>query len=212
MKPSLLTFSFLLLFVFSLAFSTLVDEQVIVDTNGNPIFPGGRYYLMPPIFGAAGGGVKLGHDTESSTCPVAVFQDYSEVVNGLQVKFIIPGISPGIIFTGTTLNISFVEKPECVESSIWAIVAGWPAWIGIGGDEDHQESEILTGKFNIQKHGLGYKFVFCPTYTIPPGSCYNIVKIDDVNGRRLILPMDDVSAPIEFVLFDAGDVTRNSVV
>ncbi|MCI72517.1 kunitz-type trypsin inhibitor-like 2 protein, partial [Trifolium medium] len=54
---SSLTLSFLL-FVFitnlSLAFSNDDVEQVL-DINGNAIFPGGEYYILPALRGPGGG-------------------------------------------------------------------------------------------------------------------------------------------------------------
>ena len=80
-----------------LAFS---DVEQVVDVNGNPIFPGFTYYILPAIRGPPGGGLKLGQ-TGNSQCALTVLQDYIEVFRGIPVKFTIPGVSPGIIFTGT---------------------------------------------------------------------------------------------------------------
>lgn len=112
MKPVLLlTLSFLPLFAFltnlPLAFSN--DVELVLDTNGNQIFPGLTYYILPAIVGPPGGGLKLGQ-TGESTCPTTVLQDRSEVFRGIPVKFKIPGISPDIIFTGThQLFISIIN-------------------------------------------------------------------------------------------------------
>ncbi|KAJ1431303.1 Proteinase inhibitor I3, Kunitz legume [Sesbania bispinosa] len=116
----LLTLSFLL-FAFTidlpLAFSQENIEQV-KDIDGNPIFPGGRFYIVSAIRGAGGGGVTTLGQTGDSTCPVTVVQERFDVMKGLLVKLKIPGISPGIIFTNiTNMDTVFEEKPECVESS-----------------------------------------------------------------------------------------------
>ncbi|NP_001266050.1 kunitz-type trypsin inhibitor-like 2 protein-like precursor [Cicer arietinum] len=190
MKQSF-TLSFLL-FVFllnlSLAFSNEDVEQVL-DINGNPIFPGGKYYILPAIRGPPGGGVRL-DKTGDSECPVTVLQDYKEVINGLPVKFVIPGISPGIIFTGTPIEIEFTKKPNCAESSKWLIFVDDTidkACIGIGGPENYSGKQTLSGTFNIQKYGsgFGYKLGFCVK-----GSpiCLDIGRYDnDEGGRRLNL-------------------------
>ncbi|XP_061351734.1 kunitz-type trypsin inhibitor-like 1 protein [Gastrolobium bilobum] len=200
MKPASLTlFFFLFALITNLPLAFSQAEQV-TDTNGNPIFPSGRFYILPAIFGAAGGGVRLGQ-TGNSNCSVTVLQDYSEVINGLPVKFSIPGVSTGIIFTGTPLDIAFEEKPECAESSKWVVVVDdFPReWVGIGGVEDHLGKQILNGTFNIQKYDLGYKLVFCPTIT---DVCSDIGRYDDENGRRLILITDD-DDPFQIVFLDA---------
>jgi len=100
MKPTqALALSFLLpLLAFPSAFSN--DVEQVVDVNGNPIFPGLTYYIIPAIRGPPGGGLKLAQ-TGNSHCPLTVLQDYSEVFRGFPVRFTIPGISPGLIFTGT---------------------------------------------------------------------------------------------------------------
>ncbi|RDX78593.1 Kunitz-type trypsin inhibitor-like 2 protein, partial [Mucuna pruriens] len=178
MKPALF---FTLLFLF-LAFTTNLPlalsqgvEQVL-DTNGNPIFPAGRYFILPAIFGAAGGGVRLG-ETDNSTCPVTVLQDYSEVVRGDAVKFTIPGISPGIIFTGTQLDIAFEENPECATSTKWVVVVDdFPGeWVGIGGAGNHPGKQIITGRYDDEK---GRRLI------LTNGDPYQVVFVDaDATGR-----------------------------
>ncbi|KEH26638.1 putative proteinase inhibitor I3, Kunitz legume [Medicago truncatula] len=180
MKPTFLTLSlilFALTICFSLAFAQ-VSEQVF-DTNGNPIFPGGTFYIMPSIFGAAGGGLRLGK-TKNSKCPLTVLQDYSEVVNGLPVKFTRLEAGHDIISTNTALDIAFTTKPDCAESSKWVLVDDFNKltgpWVGIGGTEDNED------------------------ITAPPGACYDIGRHDDFTGRLLVLANND---PYEVVFVDA---------
>ncbi|RDY09568.1 Kunitz-type trypsin inhibitor-like 2 protein, partial [Mucuna pruriens] len=207
MKPVLLlTLSFLPLFAFltnlPLAFSD--DVEQVLDIKGNPIFPGGTYYIVPAIRGPPGGGVRLGK-TGNSKCPVTVLQDYSELVNGLPVKFTIPGISPGIIFTGTTLEIEFAEKPWCAESSKWVVFVDneiQKACVGIGGPQGHPGQQTFGGTFHIQKYGFGYKLVFCITGS---PTCLDIGKFDaqrGEGGRRLNLTEHE---PFEVVFIEASD-------
>jgi len=68
MKPTLLTLSFLL---FSFTYFPLAFTELVKDTDGNALFPGGKYYILPATdkFGA-GGGVRLG---ETSDCPVPMW-------------------------------------------------------------------------------------------------------------------------------------------
>ena len=65
---------------FPLAFSSNDVEQVLdsLDVNGNPIFLGGKYYILLAIVSPPRGGVKPGK-TGNSRCPVTVLQDYLEV-------------------------------------------------------------------------------------------------------------------------------------
>nr|BBO25484.1 Kunitz-type protease inhibitor [Apios americana] len=199
MKVSLLlTLSFFL----PLAFSD--DVEQVKDINGKPIFPGGTYYIMPAIMGPPGGGVRLGQ-TGNSECPLTVLQNYAEVDFGLQVKFKIPGISPGIIFTGTQLEIEFAEKPRCAESSKWSVFVDneiQKACVGIGGPEGHPGQQTFSGTFHIEKHRLGYKLVFCMTGS---PTCLDIGRFDankGEGGRRLNLTEHE---PFEVVFVDASN-------
>ncbi|XP_057443435.1 kunitz-type trypsin inhibitor-like 2 protein [Lotus japonicus] len=182
MKPAimLLTLSFLL-FAFittadiPLAFSE--DAEQVLDTFGNPLTPGGRYFIMPGIRDSSGGGPRPGI-CGNQTCPVDVL-DYSDPMKSMAVKFTIAAdVSTVIIFTGTPLDIAF-EKPECAAgSSKWVVVGNdFPGvWVGIGGSEDHPGNEITSGSFKIEKDGFCYKLVFCPTSVprLPPGVCVDV--------------------------------------
>lgn len=190
---SSLTFSFLIfVFItnFSLTFSINFVEQVL-DVNGNPIFPGGKYYILPAIRGPAGGGLRLAK-TGNSECDVTVLQDYHEVINGVPVKFSIPGISPGIIFTGTSIEIEFTKRPNCAESSKWLIFVDdviQKACVGIGGPENYPDFKTLSGTFNIEKHEseFGYRLGYCVKDS---PTCLDIGRSDgneDEGGSRLNL-------------------------
>jgi hypothetical protein len=111
-----------------------------------------------------------------------------------------------LITTDKPLGIEFVEKPECAESSKWVVVEDddFPLpYVGIGGIEDNKGKRIINGSFKIVQHGFGYKIVFCPRFTTPPGLCFDIGRSDDENGRRLILT---VLAPFEI----AFEITNNN--
>ncbi|PNX76205.1 kunitz-type trypsin inhibitor-like 2 protein [Trifolium pratense] len=172
MKPVLsFTFSFFLFVLIanlSLALSNDAVEPVL-DVTGNPIFPGGKYYIFPVSHDddTYGGGLRLGK-TGDSECEVTVLQDDNIVIDSIPVKFSIPGpeISPGIIFTGTPIEIEFTKKPSCVESSKWLIFVDdviEKACIGIGGPENYPHFKTVNGTFHIEKHesGFGYKLAYC---------------------------------------------------
>nr|QIJ55473.1 kunitz-type trypsin inhibitor-like protein 2 protein [Cajanus platycarpus] len=202
----LLTLSFLPLFAFFTNLPLVLSDEVeqVVDINDNPIFPGSTYYIIPAIRGPAGGGVKLGL-TSNTNCPVTVLQDFSEVVRGLPVRFKIPGISPGIIFTGTPLEIEFARKPGCTESSKWVVFVDneiQKACVGIGGPKDHPGQQTMSGTFHIQKYKFGYKLVFCVNGT---STCLDIGRFDANNGesgRRLNLTEHEA---FDLVFVEASD-------
>jgi hypothetical protein len=187
--PSFLLFSFT---YFPLAFTELVK-----DTEGNALFPGGKYYILPAISKGAGGGVKL---AERSYCPVPVLQEFSEVDNGLPVHFSVIGQTIGYISTDNLLEIAFHhKKPDCAESPKWVLaVDGFPSpSIGIGYIDPFQ------GNFKIAKNGnFGYKLQYCPLFSIPPGRCTDIGRRNDEDGRRLV-PTDENIEPFGVVFVHA---------
>ena len=174
-----------------LAFSDVSEK--VVDSQGRPVSPAAKYYILAFYSGPTGGGVAAGQGG-NSTCHVTVLQTPDESDRGQAVKFSTRGRSSGAIFTEKPLDIAFVEKPSCASSSKWVVVSDdFPEkWVGIGGAEDHPGKKLMSGTFNIQKFDEGYKLVFCATTTTTvttttTTTCYNIGRRDDVKGRRLVL-------------------------
>lgn len=197
MKSTLLTFSLLL---FSFTYFPLAFTETIEDINGNPVFPGSKYYILPLISKGGGGGLKLGK-TGDSECPVTVLQDFSEVVRGFPVRFIIR-VRRGVIFTTDEVDIEFVKKPKCAESAKWVLAHDdFPtSWVGIGDNID-----AFQGKFKIETLGSGsgaYKLVYCPLFSAPPGACSDIGRYRDENGWRLVPTEND---PFRVVFIDATE-------
>ncbi|XP_015966026.1 kunitz-type trypsin inhibitor-like 2 protein [Arachis duranensis] len=195
-----------LFFAFPLAFA-----QQVLDSNGNPIFPGREYYILPAIFGPPGGGVKLA-TTGNSKCPVTVLQDYSEVVNGISVKFTIPGVSTLEIYEGTPLEIEFTKKPKCADSSKWIIFVDneiAKACVGIGGPEDHPGQQTFPGTFSIKKYKFGYKLVFCVAGS---PTCLDIGRFDNGEGGRRLNLTEGEAFDIVFVESSSYNNVIRSVV
>jgi hypothetical protein len=220
MKPILsLTFSFFLFVLItnlSLALSNEAVEQVL-DSLGNPIFPGGKYYIFPVSHDETyGGGLRLAK-TGDSKCEVTALQDDNIVIESIPVKFSIPGISPGIIFTGTPIEIEFTKKPSCVESSKWLIFVDdviQKACVGIGGPENYPHFKTLNdGRFYIEKHesGFGYKLGYCVKDS---PTCLDIGRSGNVTeegGFRLNLT-HQVAYAVEFIDVTPFEARIKSVV
>ncbi|MED6203744.1 hypothetical protein PIB30_002513 [Stylosanthes scabra] len=192
------------------------SDQQVLDTNGNPIFPGREYYILPAIRGPPGGGLKLGK-TGNSKCPVTILQDYSETHTGFPVKFTIPGTSTLEIYEDTPLEIEFIKKPECVESSKWIVFIDYvktlKACVGIGSQKDHPQGLIFHGTFKIEKYGFGYKLLFCTT---DYSACDTIGTYDNYEGgKRLTITARDHAFDIEFVdsssFYNNNNVTKSVV-
>ena len=176
MKPALLTLSFLLL-AFPLAFSN--HAQPVVDLDGNPVVPGGEYFIKPFFIGPEHPGVVALGKTGNSTCSVTV-EVYFQLYGAIPVKFI-PAVNPGELFTGTPLRIGFTKEPNCVESSKWAVFLDSDikqAYVGIGGPEDHPGQQTLYGTFSLSKstnNDRGYSLVFCSPIIVEDSPlCWNV--------------------------------------
>ncbi|KAI4338284.1 hypothetical protein L6164_016626 [Bauhinia variegata] len=158
MKTLLLALSFLLF-----AFAT--KAEVILDADGDPLLPGAQYYIYPVFFGPfIGGGLRPGKASSNSIYKTSVLKSFSTEDYGEPLKFL-PLQKIGIIKTDIKLSIEFVHTPEGVSSGKWIPVKdiGDEIWsVGIGGPQDHEGYETLTGFFKIKEAREGYKFSFLP--------------------------------------------------
>ncbi|KAJ1431307.1 Proteinase inhibitor I3, Kunitz legume [Sesbania bispinosa] len=165
MKPALLLTLSLLFYAFTtylpLAFSQEEIEQV-VDINGNPIFPGSRFYIvgLPVHFKVPG----------ISSGPRMIYTN----VTGLNIVF---EEKPECAESSNWVVVS--ERGKIFTQQ----------WVGIGGVGDHPGKNIIDGKFYIQRYSASaYKFVFCST---TGHVCSDIARFFGKN-RRLILTNDDL--------------------
>ncbi|MED6203747.1 hypothetical protein PIB30_002516 [Stylosanthes scabra] len=188
MKEALV--SLFLFFAFPLACA--LDVQVL-DSDGQPIFPGLHYYVVAST-SDMGGGIRVAK-TGNSKCPVTVIQDKNGTAYGIPSKFTIPGISTLEIFEGTPLEVKFITtKPECVKSFNWTVFVDSEIgkhYIGVGGPEDHPGQQILKGAFSFYKYKVGYKLMFCSKDSSPPCSDVRLFGSLEEDERRLILSTND---------------------
>lgn len=208
-----LFFSFTNIKPFPLA---LASEEAVTTIDGEPLVQGQDYYVVSAIWGAGGGGVKPGKIGDSSSCSYSVLQENRDVHRGTPVKFnIVNGKNSKYIFEGSTaLEIEFVRKPNCAESSIWRVAydeseSSSSPWLVIGGPKDHPDSELARGVFRIEKlNGFAYKLAFCPENSsdrISSRSCYNVGRHYDrkYGTRSLVLVKEDSENVFPVVFLNA---------
>ncbi|KAL0683350.1 hypothetical protein Bca4012_050198 [Brassica carinata] len=115
------------MFYFLLALTVLLAATAnatkpVLDTDGDFIFDG-SYYVLPAIFGAAGGGLNLA-SRGSNQCPLFVGQEISEVDRGIPVKFSNWRLKVGFVPESEKLNIKMdVKATICVQSTYWWVTA-----------------------------------------------------------------------------------------
>jgi len=158
-----------------------------------PLFQEGRYTMIPSFMGITIGRVYIGK-TGDSTCPVTVLEQDFSSERGIPVKISVPG-DPyyGDILTGEPLDIEFIRKPDCVESSKWLIFVDnviQKSCVGIGGPENYPGMQILNGTFLIRRNGGGiryiYKFVFCVNGSTTNCSDIGYYHIGEIGGRLIL--------------------------
>ncbi|KAL2334467.1 hypothetical protein Fmac_015680 [Flemingia macrophylla] len=197
MKGEQLVTLSLLLFAFPLAFS-----GEVLDAFGKPVLASGKYYILPALSGLrSGGGLSPVERDETYKCPVVVFQDLSRVKRGMPLKFSVLGKSDGIVYEGSQLEISFVDKPGCATSSnLVGVGDDFPLkWIGIGSAKDHPGKKVFNGYFKLEKQYKGYQLLFCPANVI---TCFNVARTQDQLGYRLVLTNGRYAVtPVPFQLY-----------
>ncbi|KAI9087915.1 hypothetical protein K1719_030245 [Acacia pycnantha] len=180
------TLSFLLWISLSLASAS---ENAVTDISGEPLVPGQEYYITSAIWGAGGGGVFPVKTGDLSSCEYSITQSPSDLFRGTPVKFHVVGSSTDKIYLGWTfLEIEFVKKPHCAESSKWAAAsdsASSSLYRLVIGD-----SASVSGYFQIQVvNAFSYKLVFCPgSVLVVPPTCYDIGL---GTNRNLVVEHDD---------------------
>ncbi|GAU26459.1 hypothetical protein TSUD_294250 [Trifolium subterraneum] len=183
--PTTLSFLFFALTTyFPLAFTQV--NKLVQDTDGNPLGPGYKYYIsQTTTSGQEGGGLMLGYSGTGQSCALTVLQEFCEDHDGLPVRFNVTNGGFAIFEDEFNIEIEFVNKPKCAQSSKWMVVENFDnfhtKWITIGSLEDHGgNTKFIDSVFKIKKQGKGYKFVFYSEQTT-----YDVKRFNDVNGRRL---------------------------
>ncbi|RHN51367.1 putative proteinase inhibitor I3, Kunitz legume [Medicago truncatula] len=161
-----------------------------------------RIYMGTPF----GGGFRLG-ETENSTCPFTVLQDYSNLGHGLPVK-LTPQNQPSSddpITRGLHLDIAFDYKPDCAESSKWLMVEAeneFPTpWLAIDGTGKN----VHDGWFELTRYKRsGYLIFFC----YKNDGCIYLSRKNDKNGMRLVYETDGDGDALGAVFVKDDDAAR----
>ncbi|CAH8359326.1 unnamed protein product [Eruca vesicaria subsp. sativa] len=177
----------------------------IFDTDGDVIFGGTSYYVLPRIWGPTGGGLTLAPRGENQ-CPLFIGQDPSEVNRGIPIRFSNWRSRVRFVPESANLNIKMdVRATICVQSTYWWVTAAEShfrtMFITAGAKPEHGE-DSANSFFQIKKIGdsvSGYKIAFCPE----DKACMDVgIKVDRSGVRRLVLS----STPFE-VVFEKATYT-----
>ncbi|KAK7256225.1 hypothetical protein RIF29_29663 [Crotalaria pallida] len=161
MKSTFTLFALFFLVAITTHLPSATAQDVVFDTDGNPLRSYGAYYILPVLRGS-GGGIELAQ-TGNDTCPLTVAQSHSEASFGIPITISSPIFILNII-EGIRLKLHFrdTDLPSCVPTPAnWNVkdeqaVKGWSIKVS-------DDSEKKPGWFSIQKFGHGahfYKLVF----------------------------------------------------
>ncbi|KAJ4875014.1 kunitz trypsin inhibitor 1 [Raphanus sativus] len=176
----------------------------VLDVNGDLIFGGSSYYVLPAIWGPGGGGLTLS-SLGDKQCPLYIQKEDSEVERGLPVKFSNWRLKVPFVPESENLNIEMdVAATICVQSTYWWVAPSnlpiMTFWIAAGPKPDHGEDSSRSF-FQIKRTGEfhnGYKITFCSG----DGACDDVGIARDGNGvGRLAVG----SEPFAFVFVKASE-------
>ncbi|OMO74546.1 Proteinase inhibitor I3, Kunitz legume [Corchorus capsularis] len=152
-----------------LVFSSKSSYAQVLDTNGNPVQVGTKYYVVSANWGA-GGGLSLSPGSRSQSCPYTVIQERSPQNYGYPVTF--SSLDPNVTTIGVSapLNMVFVldeDSNQCPDQSLaWKVTKNpstgqWDVTTGgAAGNPDASASQFQIERFS--RRSSGYGFSFCP--------------------------------------------------
>ncbi|XP_057543424.1 kunitz-type trypsin inhibitor-like 2 protein [Amaranthus tricolor] len=119
-----------------LFFSVLsIATAVILDTDGEPLVNGGRYFIVPQSIGI-GGGLTRTLVTKITPCFYHITRDKNETFPGILVKISSP-FEITVINPGLPIRITFDDRiiDFCMRSMTWRVFA----------DKTTGQSYVVTG-------------------------------------------------------------------
>ncbi|KAK7270936.1 hypothetical protein RJT34_26467 [Clitoria ternatea] len=136
------------------------------DTEGNWLYNGVNYYILPSTFRGEDAGSGLTFARIGASDSLAVVQPATNGWNGSAVTISNPG-GTKIIITGSPVDFKFADQ-----SSKWVVVFDESAkvwYLSANGAKPGQKTK--TGTFQISQLNLGFKFSFCnPSFCEDVGS------------------------------------------
>lgn len=159
----------------------------IFDTDGDVIFGGTSYYVLPIFWGAGGGGLTLA-PVFGNQCPLFLGQERSDLNRGIPVRFSNWRSRVKHVPESENLNIEMDTTPKICrpESVYWWLssppASDVPSFIIAGPKPEAGEEDSSSSFFQIVKKTVGkldaYKFVFCGEHN----DCVDVGVMEDLAG------------------------------
>ncbi|GMJ12288.1 ARABIDOPSIS THALIANA KUNITZ TRYPSIN INHIBITOR 5 [Hibiscus trionum] len=221
------TASLFLLFIFSITQSSFLfgvanaTNDAVLDVNGDEVLVGVRYYVVSAIWGAGGGGLAIGRESDRK-CPEIVVQRRRDVDYGHPVVFSNANSNDGVVRVSSDVRVKF-EGPRdrlCLTSTVWKVQdkaeSSGKRWVELGGSEGEPGCDTVNSWFKIEaSFGSGmYKFKYCPSVCSSYATSCNVIEKDqDTDGQiRLALSDDGTGYPWIFIKADEANARIRQVV
>nr|ABG47463.1 vegetative storage protein [Litchi chinensis] len=216
MKSSLLTLTFLVVFLSFLPNSLLGASEPLYDINGDEVITGTEYYIVSAIRGGGGGGLNL-FSGRNERCPMDVFQHRSDLQRGSPMMFFpvnYNGEKGAVVRASTDMNIQFNVQPDACSqhSTVWKVdnydEKGGAWFITTNGVIGNPGSKTIHNWFKFEKVGTdlnAYKIVHCPSVCDSCVTLCSDVGINYGTQRRLALSSDSQKP---FMLMKVSDVQK----
>ncbi|KAJ7975414.1 Kunitz trypsin inhibitor [Quillaja saponaria] len=198
-----------LLFALITTKPSVVEADMVFDTDGNPVEWLRDYYILPFTGGPLGGGLTLGSRNNRS-CPLYVIQEHSDFLpKGLTVSFS-PKTSRLLFVTpNDRLSITTTTPtiPTCELLLVWQLVPESNSlWlVSIGGS-----SASLYSVFKIVPYkSYSYNILFCTRSPVFPSPCKGLGIYYGKDGT-IYLALGDNIEPFPFMFQKADEANSEN--
>ncbi|XP_057543426.1 kunitz trypsin inhibitor 4-like [Amaranthus tricolor] len=148
-----------ILFIFSTLSIAAAAGGFVLDSDGEPLFNGRQYYMIPQTIGIGGGLTRTTKD-DYTPCPYYVTRDKDETSNGMPLTISSP-LKILYLPESSSVSIAFQEMiTVCIQSMGWGVVPDDSAgklYVATGGDNvnwkfliKQAEEESRNNVYNIR--------------------------------------------------------------
>ncbi|MFQ6175244.1 Kunitz family serine protease inhibitor, partial [Streptococcus anginosus] len=179
-------------------------QQAILDTDGNAVLRGQKYYVRPKNQGN-GGGLKMSR--LQGSCPQNVVQKLSEEKNG-QAVMIFPEehSDDRVVRESDRVYILFPRPTPCPQSTQWQVNEQYVTTGGTVSSNDPHNSRFAIFKSHA---GDGYEIRSCPKQR-STSRCSTLGVEESNNGQRL-LSVRPKNEAFQFVFQRASEEEMHAV-
>ncbi|KAE8683357.1 21 kDa seed protein [Hibiscus syriacus] len=196
---------FLLFVLFGLANAA---NNAVLDRNGEEVVTGVPYYVVSGIWGAGGGGLAIGRESDRK-CPEIVVQRLSDRDYGNPVIFFNADSNDDVVRVSSDVNLMFTGPTDllCTTTKVWKVQdrdhSTGKTFVELGGKEGNPGCDTKKSWFKIEETGVErmYKFKYCPSVCGSSATaCNEIERAEDKDGQiRLALSDGEGAWPWVFI-------------